>query len=108
MPKQITMVELHNQFGKIRKNELILDVRGKDEYLEGHVPGSKNIPYDEVEKHVNELKTLEQVYVHCRSGGRAQIACQTLEKFGLKNLVCVVGSGMKDWIAAGFSVEKQV
>lgn len=106
MSDQLTMSELHPRLGKLGKDELILDVRGKDEYSEGHVPGSRNISHEEVQHHVEELRKYSRVYVHCRSGGRAKMACQTLEKLGLKNLVCIGTSGMKDWQEAGFKTEK--
>lgn len=106
MREQISMAELYNRLSQLGKNEIILDVRGRDEFVDAHVPGSKNIPHTEVEKHVNELKSFARIYIHCRSGGRAQMAYQTLEKLGLKNLVCVADSGMKDWLEAGFQIEK--
>lgn len=106
MHKQITMTQLHDRYESLAEDEVVLDVRGRDEFSAGHVPGSRNIPHEEVEKHVEELRKFSAVYIHCQAGRRAQIAFESLEKFGLKNLVCVAGSGMKDWLAAGYPVEK--
>ena len=100
------MQELHIKFSNLGKKDVILDVRSQDEYREGHVPGSRNISYDEVDKFISELKGFDKVYIHCRSGGRAKAAFEILQKKGLTNLVCVAGSGMADWIEAGFEVEK--
>ena len=41
-------------------DEAILDVRGRDEFDEGHVKGALNIPYTEVANHIEELKKYER------------------------------------------------
>lgn len=104
MSTRITMKELHERLGKLGKNEIILDVRGPDEYAEGHVPGSINISHEEVGTRAGELKRFEKIYIHCRSGKRAQIAMAELEKHGFKNLVCIADGGMLDWAAAGYEI----
>jgi phage shock protein E len=106
MKAKISMSELKKHVDHRQKTEVVLDVRSPEEFAEGHIPGSLNIPHEEVARKANELKKYDTVYIHCRSGGRAQIAAAELEKHGVKNLVCVVGSGMPDWIAAGYPVER--
>lgn len=106
MKKIISMNDLHQHLPLLGSDELILDVRTPEEYAEGHIPHSKNIPHEEVEKHASELKKFKAVYIHCRSGKRAQFAAQVLQRVGLTNLVCIGSSGMMDWTAAGFAVEK--
>lgn len=102
----MSMSDLYSYLNHIRKNELILDVRGRDEFAEGHVPGSRNIPHDEVGQHVQELSKFEKIYIHCRSGKRAQVARDVLEKSGLTNVVCISSGGMLNWEEAGYPVEK--
>ncbi len=102
----ISMKALHERLSKLGKSEVVLDVRGRDEYAEGHVPGSLNIPHDEVAGHADELKKYERVYIHCRSGKRAQLAFAELVQQGLNNLICVSDGGMADWISAGYEVAK--
>ena len=104
--KNITMKELHDKLSKLGADELILDVRGADEYRNGHVPGSRNIPHDSVAKHAAELKKYKTVYIHCQAGGRASMAFMVLQNFGLNNLVCVGRGGMGEWISAGLPVER--
>lgn len=106
MKARISMQELKKHVDHKQSNEVILDVRTREEFAEGHIPGSLNIPHDEVAQKAAELKKYETVYIHCRSGGRVQMAAAELERLGVTNLVCVVGSGMPDWEAAGFPVER--
>lgn len=97
---------LYEKISTLTKNDLVLDVRTAEEFASGHVPGSRNIPFDEVSKHATELGRYKQLYLYCRSGGRVQKACHELEALGLKNLIAVVGGGMPDWEAAGYPVER--
>lgn len=107
MLNDMTMQDLRAKLDSIEEGELILDVRTPEEYAEGHVPGSKNIPHDEVDKYIEELKKYKTVYIHCRMGGRAQIATQVLFSLGLRNLICIGSNGMAAWLAAGFPVERR-
>ncbi len=102
--QQIGMRELFEK--KLGANEVILDVRAPEEFVEGHVQGSLNIPHDVLATRLSELRNYEKIYIHCRSGKRAELAAQVLTSAGMQNLICVVGSGMPDWIAAGFPFEK--
>lgn len=103
MLKTLTIPELHAHFQKLQKDELILDVRTPGEFAEGHVPGAKNIPVDQVMNHSSELKNFKTVYIYCRAGKRAEMACQILGSLGLSNLACVDEGGFPDWEEAGFT-----
>jgi rhodanese-related sulfurtransferase len=102
---RIEMKELRDQMGTLGAKDLILDVRGPDEYASGHVPGSRNIPLPLLATNLEELKDFRRIFVHCQAGGRAGRAAEILLQAGIGQVVCVSGSGMRDWIAAGFPVE---
>jgi rhodanese-related sulfurtransferase len=102
----LTMKELNPVSEKLGPKEVVLDVRTPEEFAEGHVPGAINIDHESVGKHADRLAGYDKVYVHCRSGKRAQMAVDTLQSKGLKNLVLIKDSGMMDWTAAGFPEEK--
>lgn len=106
--KQITMLELKKHADQLGKEEVVLDVRTTEEYAEGHVPGSINIPHDQVgtAQALVKLRGYKTIFMHCRSGGRVQHAASVLQASGIANLVCIAGSGMPDWISAGYPVEK--
>lgn len=103
---QMTLKEFHDRHLKLGKNDVILDIRNPDEFKEAHIKGALNIPLPEVMKHVNELKKFDQVFIHCKRGGRAQNAFQVLSGLGLTNLVCVSDAGMDMWIQEGFPIER--
>ena len=102
----MTVPELHSILQSPTPNTLVLDVRTPGEFSEGRIPGARNIPVDVVMKHHEELRPFQTVYIYCRAGARAQMACQMLEIQGLKNLVCVEEGGFPDWQDAGYPVER--
>ena len=64
-------------------NYLVLDVRTREEYGEGHIEGAFNIPYDEI----NDLIDLDKdavLFVYCKSGKRSKIAAEKLLELGFK------------------------
>tara|TARA_B100000315_G_scaffold52519_1_gene46891 strand:+ start:5732 stop:6049 length:318 start_codon:yes stop_codon:yes gene_type:complete len=98
--------ELHNRIQNLRPNDLILDVRTPEEFQAGHIHGAQNTPHGEVVDIANNLKQYKTVYVHCKMGGRAQMAAEALQGTGLDNLVCVRDGGMERWTEMGWALEK--
>ena len=101
----ISIDELQKRIDSLGEDELILDVRTPEEFNEGHIKGARNIPHDQVNSVVDEIKSLKTVYVHCKMGGRAQQASKTLESSGLTNIVCIGKGGMQRWTEQGWGVE---
>jgi rhodanese-related sulfurtransferase len=73
------------------KKGTIVDVRTPAEFIGGNVAGSINIPLQEMEKRMDELKRLKQPLVLCcASGGRSGQATQYLIQKGIE--CCNAGS----------------
>jgi rhodanese-related sulfurtransferase len=86
------------------KVPLLIDVRTPGEFADGHVPGAKNVPLDELDARVAELGGPDrEVYVICQSGGRSARASAALAAKGLHPVDVAGGTGA--WRAAGFAVE---
>lgn len=83
---------------------LILDVRGKSEYDDFHIPGVRNIPYGLLYRHLDELPREEFIVTQCASGRRSQIAASYLRKQGFTNIANLAG-GIDAWRKAGLPVE---
>lgn len=74
-----------DELPEVRESALILDVRGRDEYAEGHVPEALNIPHTELREklgHVRELADGRPVRVLCASGVRSALAHRMLAQSG--------------------------
>ena len=67
---------------------VIVDVRSKGEYEEGHIPGALLIPNESINDRKPELlPDMNQVIlVYCRSGNRSKQAAQKLANMGYKKV----------------------
>lgn len=68
----------------VENGALLLDVRNKDEYQSGHVPGSKNIPLFLLPAEMSSLNRSLPVVVVCLSGGRSAQAVNLLKSQGFE------------------------
>ena len=97
------------EFAKLRGNKtnVVLDVRTKEEWERGHLPGAILIDFIEpdFEEKVAKLDPSKTYLVVCASGGRSARACKKMEALKFKNLYNVKG-GMNAWEKAGKPVKK--
>jgi rhodanese-related sulfurtransferase len=69
----------------IDKGAVIIDVRTPAEFKEGHIPGSRNIPLDQIGSKSAELKKAgKPVITVCRSGSRSGMAKSKLIASGIE------------------------
>ena len=84
----------------------ILDVRTRDEFARGHVPGALNIPVKELRARLREVLPLkaQELVVYCEAGPRAQLAYRGLSGAGFARLRLLKGH-MRGWREAGLPIE---
>jgi hydroxyacylglutathione hydrolase len=70
------------QLLSIPANTVVIDVRNKTEWDEGHVPGSMNISLSTLVKRIGELPRDKQLWVHCQTSGRSPVAVSLLRSMG--------------------------
>lgn len=90
-----------NEFKKKLNQVYVIDVREADEYQEGHIEGAVNIPLGRLIRDLGMgiVPREKEVVVHCKSGGRGQIAVEFLERMGYTNVKNLAG-GYKAWVMA--------
>ncbi len=72
-----------------KEQYLVIDVRTRGEYEEGHVRHSINIPLNELaqrEDLYSAFKNKKSIVVICRSGSRSMAAARTLKTMGYDNV----------------------
>ncbi len=75
-------------------NTTIIDVRTLEEFREGHVAGSINIPLLEIQQHLDEIKSMQQpIVLCCASGGRSGQATAFLKS---NDVACENGGSWMD------------
>ena len=101
--KHITEISPQDTAAKLRSGDaVIVDVRDKDEWDEGHIPDATHISRGTIELDIEE-KVPDQnamIICHCGGGGRSALAAETLQKMGYKNVRSMAG-GLRAWKAAG-------
>ena len=71
---------------------VLLDVRTPDEYRQGHIPESKIVPLQSIDKvtvMINNKAT--PIFVHCLSGARSRQAAAILKQMGYTNVKNIGG-----------------
>ena len=71
---------------------VLLDVRTPDEYRQGHIPGSKNVPLQSISKVAGVIDNKStSIFVHCLSGARSRQAAAILKQMGYTNVKNIGG-----------------
>jgi rhodanese-related sulfurtransferase len=85
---------MDNILKKLDAGITVIDVRTLAEYADGHLPGSINIPLNEIPDRLGELKKQpDGLVVCCASGMRSNKAANILHQHGIQ---CVDGGSWLD------------
>jgi molybdopterin/thiamine biosynthesis adenylyltransferase/rhodanese-related sulfurtransferase len=82
---------------------VFLDVRERNEWDEGHIPGAIHVPRGSLESRIeNAVPDHDgRIVVYCASGARSAFATKTLEELGYSDVVNLEG-GYTEWKRNGF------
>ena len=69
----------------------ILDVRSQNEYINGSVNGSLNIPLVNLTDNLIKVNSNSRSYIYCKGGYRSMIASSILYSNGIKNISNIIG-----------------
>ena len=99
----MSMAELRARVESAANELVVLDVREKDAYEAGHIPGARLLPRGQLELRVDkELPDPTARIVTCCEFGRiSTLAASTLRTMGFQRAVALDG-GMKAWLEAGY------
>jgi len=86
---------------------ILIDVREKDEWLEGSIPGSRWIPRGFLEQRIEEQvpEKSAAVILYCAGGTRSAMAAKSLVDLGYSNVQSMAG-GFTAWKRAGHAYDK--
>ena len=103
----MSMAELNERLGGNRRDLVILDLREKDAFEAGHVPGARHLPRGQLELRVNsELPDpTVRILTYCEFGKISTLAAATLRELGYGRAVALDG-GMTAWREAEFPLER--
>ena len=83
----------------------VIDVRPKDEFALGHVPGARNIPLGDLKRYLSKLDRKTEIVAYCRGPYCVMSfeAVAQLRKLGFK--ARRLEDGLPEWKAAGLPVQ---
>jgi sulfur-carrier protein adenylyltransferase/sulfurtransferase len=89
-----------------REPPLLVDVRRRDEWDEGHIPGAIHIPRGSLESRIEKATPERErpIVVYCSAGERSAFAARTLGELGYEEVTSLAG-GFTDWKRNGFPTQ---
>lgn len=102
----MSLAELHGRIGANSRDLVILDLREKDAFEAGHIPGARHLPRGQLELRVNsELPDpTVRILACCEFGKISTLAAATLRELGFTRAVALDG-GLQAWREAGYELE---
>lgn len=93
---------------KAGKSIHIVDVREREEVMDGFIPGAELIPRGFLELNIEEDVTMDrdaEIVLYCAGGNRSALAARDLTFMGYTNVKSMIG-GFKGWKDAGYKFEQ--
>ncbi|HWC26954.1 MAG TPA: MBL fold metallo-hydrolase [Solirubrobacteraceae bacterium] len=103
--QRMTVPELHERWEADRDGVQVLDVRERDEWDAGHIPGSVHEPYHDIRGVPEAIEPDRPVAVICGSGQRSAVAASLLQRYGAERVIHVVEGGVPLWQREGWPIE---
>ena len=106
--KHVIEISPQDAAAKLNSGEaVIVDVRDRAEWDEGHIPGANHMSRGTIELDIEEKvpDPNAMIICHCGGGGRSALTAETLQKMGYKNVRSMAG-GLRAWKAAGLPTTK--
>jgi glyoxylase-like metal-dependent hydrolase (beta-lactamase superfamily II)/rhodanese-related sulfurtransferase len=102
----MSLGELKSRVEAVEDDLIVLDVRERDAYEAGHVPGARLLPRGQLELRVNQdlPDPTRRIITCCELGYISTLAAATLRAIGFQRAVALDG-GMKAWREAGYPVK---
>jgi glyoxylase-like metal-dependent hydrolase (beta-lactamase superfamily II)/rhodanese-related sulfurtransferase len=102
----MSLAELKTRVEAGRDDLIVLDVRERDAYDAGHIPGARLLPRGQLEMRVNQElpDPTRRILAYCELGLISTLAAATLHEMGFQRAVALDG-GMKAWREAGYPIK---
>jgi molybdopterin/thiamine biosynthesis adenylyltransferase/rhodanese-related sulfurtransferase len=97
-------LEQQQQATPAEQDFVLVDVREKNEWDEGHIPGAIHVPRGYLELQIEEAipDKAKKVVLYCAGGVRSLMAGNTLQQMGYEDVTSMAG-GFGQWKANGYN-----
>ncbi len=107
--QEVKLLQVHEVKMMMDKKEdvVLIDVREREEYEQGAIPGANLVPRGVLEMTIEEQiqDRTKRIVLHCAAGGRSAMAAQSLKNMGYQNVASMEG-GFRGWAQAGYPIKK--
>ncbi len=102
----MSMQELSERLGGNSRDLIVVDLREKDAFDQGHVPGARHLPRGQLELRVNSEfpDPTVRIVTCCEFGKISTLAAATLRDLGFLRVTALDG-GIKAWREAGLPLD---
>lgn len=103
----ISIQEVHKRINSTCNDIIVLDVRERDAYKAGHIPGAISLPRGQLELRVNSVLTdpTSRIVLCCELGKISTLATATLRSMGFNRAIALDG-GIQTWKNSGLALEE--
>jgi len=103
----LSFEELAARLGQKRNDFVVVDVREREAFAEGHVPGALHLPRGQLELKVDQAfpDPNVEILTVCELGKISTLAAATLRDMGFRRAVALDG-GIQAWREQGYPVEE--
>jgi molybdopterin/thiamine biosynthesis adenylyltransferase/rhodanese-related sulfurtransferase len=105
---EIDEIDVVGAAGLLESDEppVLVDVRERDEWEEGHIPGAIHVPRGFLESRIEQAVPGKgtPIVLYCAGGSRSAFAAKTLEELGYESVSSLAG-GFTEWKRAGYPFE---
>lgn len=98
---RVDVAEAERMLGK--DQVVLVDVRGKEDYRKGHIPGALSIELEQVYSRIKEVAGAPELLFVCYRGVTSALACEVAAAAGHQSVYNLEG-GMETWTAQGLPV----
>jgi hydroxyacylglutathione hydrolase len=102
--KRASVAELAALLSHAPDAPLVLDVRQRDEYEQGHIPGALHLMAGDLPDRLADLPRDRPIVTVCQVGYRSAVAAGLLERAGFADVTWIEG-GLPAWRRAGYDIE---
>lgn len=105
--REVSVEDTHARLDDNHQSPVLIDVRERDEYEQGFIPGAKWVPRGLLELKVEDLapQREREVIIYCAGGTRSALAARSLGELGYQNVASMAG-GFRAWKNGGFAFER--
>jgi len=103
--EEISVHDLHDWLEEDSNEPVkVIDVRERDEFVQGHLPNAIFIPRGHLELQIEQHQSdrSKPVVLYCAGGVRSVLAARNLKEMGYERVISVIG-GFNGWKNAGYT-----